>query len=573
MNEKVHNNNEVTMDQLMNQMEKPAIGRGRVKAEVHSILPDGVFLILDGKLDGFLPESELVRDINEYKKGDELEVLILKNDEEQGQSVVSEKKIYHKIAQKKVEDAFKKKENIEGIIDEEIKGGYQVTLLKGIKAFLPGSESMYKRGRAPLNKKLNFRVIKYRKQRGAPNIVVSLKEIKREYVEKYFEKFELGQVVSGKVESIKNFGAFVKLNDYITALIPASEISWDNTKRISDVLKIGENVEGKIINLDLDEEKISLSVKQLTPDPWLDVLEKYPVGSVVNGEVKNITPFGFFVALEPGVEGLVHISEVFWGNVKKDLKNVVETGEMVKVLIKEIDDKKRTISLSYKEVLGNPWDNVSEKYFQDKIYEGKVVKILPMGVIVELEDYVSGFVPVSEISWNFVDSIEDVVKEGNMVKVKILSIDKENEKMRMSIKQGEEDPWRNVIENYSVGDKVTGTVKRFTKNGAIVLIDECNVEAFLPISQVTIRRIEEIEEELNIGDQREFKIIKVIYQPENDLRNMRVSIRQLLKDKEQEEARKMIDKMNEGIDESGETSMEKQLKQIQEKMENSEEEE
>ncbi len=573
MNEKVHNNNEVTMDQLMNQMEKPAIGRGRVKAEVHSILPDGVFLILDGKLDGFLPESELVRDINEYKKGDELEVLILKNDEEQGQSVVSEKKIYHKIVQKKVEDAFKKKENIEGIIDEEIKGGYQVTLLKGIKAFLPGSESMYKRGRAPLNKKLNFRVIKYRKQRGAPNIVVSLKEIKREYVEKYFEKFELGQVVSGKVESIKNFGAFVKLNDYITALIPASEISWDNTKRISDILKIGENVEGKIINLDLNEEKISLSVKQLTPDPWLDVLEKYPVGSVVNGEVKNITPFGFFVALEPGVEGLVHISEVFWGNVKKDLKSVVETGEKVKVLIKEIDDKKRTISLSYKEVLGNPWDNVPEKYFQDKIYEGKVVKILPMGVIVELEDYVSGFVPVSEISWNFVDSIEDVVKEGNMVKVKILSIDKENEKMRMSIKQGEEDPWRNVIESYSVGDKVTGTVKRFTKNGAIVLIDDCNVEAFLPISQVTIRRIEEIEEELNIGDQREFKIIKVIYQPENDLRNMRVSIRQLLKDKEQEEARKMIDKMNEGIDESGETSMEKQLKQIQEKMENSEEEE
>jgi small subunit ribosomal protein S1 len=564
MNEKVHNNNEVTMDQLMNQMEKPAIGRGRVKAEVHSILPDGVFLILDGKLDGFLPESELVRNINEYKKGDELEVLILKNDEEQGQSVVSEKKIYHKIAQKKVEDAFKKKENIEGIIDEEIKGGYQVTLLKGIKAFLPGSESMYKRGRAPLNKKLNFRVIKYRKQRGAPNIVVSLKEIKREYVEKYFEKFELGQVVSGKVESIKNFGAFVKLNDYITALIPASEISWDNTKRISDILKTGENVEGKIINLNLNEEKISLSVKQLTPDPWLDVLEKYPVGGVVNGEVKNITPFGFFVALEPGVEGLVHISEVFWGNVKKDLKSVVETGEMVKVLIKEIDDKKRTISLSYKEVLGNPWD---------EIYEGKVVKILPMGVIVELEDYVSGFVPVSEISWNFVDSIEDVVKEGDMVKVKILSIDKENEKMRMSIKQGEEDPWRNVIENYSVGDKVTGTVKRFTKNGAIVLIDECNVEAFLPISQVTIRRIEEIEEELNIGDQREFKIIKVIYQPENDLRNMRVSIRQLLKDKEQEEARKMIDKMNEGIDESGETSMEKQLKQIQEKMENSEEEE
>jgi small subunit ribosomal protein S1 len=573
MNEKVHNNNEVTMDQLMNQMEKPAIGRGRVKAEVHSILPDGVFLILDGKLDGFLPESELVRNINEYKKGDELEVLILKNDEEQGQSVVSEKKIYHKIAQKKVEDAFKKKENIEGIIDEEIKGGYQVTLLKGIKAFLPGSESMYKRGRAPLNKKLNFRVIKYRKQRGAPNIVVSLKEIKREYVEKYFEKFELGQVVSGKVESIKNFGAFVKLNDYITALIPASEISWDNTKRISDILKTGENVEGKIINLNLNEEKISLSVKQLTPDPWLDVLEKYPVGGVVNGEVKNITPFGFFVALEPGVEGLVHISEVFWGNVKKDLKSVVETGEMVKVLIKEIDDKKRTISLSYKEVLGNPWDNVPEKYFQDEIYEGKVVKILPMGVIVELEDYVSGFVPVSEISWNFVDSIEDVVKEGDMVKVKILSIDKENEKMRMSIKQGEEDPWRNVIENYSVGDKVTGTVKRFTKNGAIVLIDECNVEAFLPISQVTIRRIEEIEEELNIGDQREFKIIKVIYQPENDLRNMRVSIRQLLKDKEQEEARKMIDKMNEGIDESGETSMEKQLKQIQEKMENSEEEE
>ena len=573
MNEQIHNNNEVTMDQLMDQMEKPAIGRGRVKAEVHSVLPDGVFLILEGKLDGFLPENELVKDINDYKKGDELEVLILKNDEELGQSVVSEKKIYYKIAQKKVEEAFKNGENIEGIILEEIKGGYQVSLLRGIKAFLPGSESMYGRGKAPLNKKLNFRIIKYRKQRGGPNIVVSLKEIKREYIAEFFKELEKDQIIEGTVDSIKNFGAFVKLNDYVTALIPASEISWDNTKRISDVLKVGEKIKGKIINLDLKAEKISLSIKQLTPDPWLDILEKYPVGTVVAGEVKNITPFGFFVALEPGVEGLVHISEVFWGNVKKDLKNVVKTGEKVKVLVKEIDDKKRTISLSYKEVLGNPWDDVSDRYFADRIYEGNVVKILPMGVIVELEDYVSGFVPVSEISWNFVDSIEDVVKEKDLVKVKILSIDTDNEKMRLSIKQGEEDPWKKVSNKFNVGDKVSGTVKRFTKNGAIVLIDECDVEAFLPISQVSIRRIEEIDEELTIGEKKVFKIIKIIYQPENDLRNMRVSIRQLLKDKEQEEARKMIDKMNEGIDESGESSMEKQLKQIQEKMEKGEKEE
>jgi small subunit ribosomal protein S1 len=547
MEEKMNRQDEnLSMEEIFEQMDVSSARKGsRRDAEVFSVQPDGLMVIMDGKLDGFVPLDQLINDLEEYKVGDKIEVMVIKTNEEEGRSTVSEKRVHARQALSKVEKAFREGSPLDGRIVSETNAGYNIRLLKTVPAFLPGSESGVRKGEGAPEGTLKFKVIRFKRQRNGINVVVSLRAFQDEAIKKYFSELEIDQLVEGVVESIKNFGAFVKLTDNVTALIPASEMSWDQSSRISDILKVGETVKAKIIGIDASEKKLSLSLKQLTEDPWQTLEERYPVDSTVSGTVKNITPFGFFVSLEPGVEGLVHISEVFWGNIKKDLKSVVEVGDEVKVTVKEINKEKRTLSLSYREALGDPWQEIGDKYREGDIRKAKTAKVLPTGVIFELEEYVSGFVPVSEVSWNFVDRIEDVVKEGEETEVKILSIDTVNRRMRLSIKQATVDPWEKVSEELSVGDYVSGTITRLTRSGAIVMIDSYGVEAFLPVSQVSIDRVENIEDVVTVGTKQELKIIRLVYDPDNDTRNMVVSIRQLIKDKETAETEEVMKGINE----------------------------
>ncbi|HOY26056.1 MAG TPA: S1 RNA-binding domain-containing protein [Mesotoga sp.] len=546
MEEKLERQDEnLSMEEIFEQMDVSSARKGsRKEAEVFSIQPDGLMVIMEGKLDGFVPLDQLVNDLNEYSVGDKIEVMVIKTNEEEGRSTVSEKRVHARQALSRVEKAFREGTPIEGRIVSETNAGYNIRLLRTVPAFLPGSESGIRKGENAPEGNLKFKVLRFKRQRNGINVVVSLRAFQDEAIKEYFEKLEVDQITEGTVESIKNFGAFVRLSDNVTALIPASEMSWDPGARISDLLKIGSTVKAKIIGIDESEKKISLSLKQMSEDPWATLEERYPVDSTAAGIVKNITPFGFFVSLEPGVEGLVHISEVFWGNIKKDLKSVVEVGDEVKVNIKEINIEKRTLSLSYREAMGDPWENIGQKYNEGDIVKAKTAKVLPTGVILELEEYVSGFVPVSEVSWNFVDRIEDVVKEGDETEVKILSIDSVNRRMRLSIKQATADPWERVSRELSVGDYISGTVTRLTKSGAIVMVDSYGVEAFLPVSQVSIERVENIEDAVSIGNHNQYKIIRLVYDPDNDTRNMVVSIRQLIKDKEAAETEEVMKDLN-----------------------------
>ena len=546
MEEKLERQDEnLSMEEIFEQMDVSSARKGsRKEAEVFSIQPDGLMVIMEGKLDGFVPLDQLVNDLNEYSVGDKIEVMVIKTNEEEGRSTVSEKRVHARQALSRVEKAFREGTPIEGRIVSETNAGYNIRLLRTVPAFLPGSESGIRKGENAPEGNLKFKVLRFKRQRNGINVVVSLRAFQDEAIKEYFEKLEVDQITEGTVESIKNFGAFVRLSDNVTALIPASEMSWDPGARISDLLKIGSTVKAKIIGIDESEKKISLSLKQMSEDPWATLEERYPVDSTAAGIVKNITPFGFFVSLEPGVEGLVHISEVFWGNIKKDLKSVVEVGDEVKVNIKEINIEKRTLSLSYREAMDDPWENIGQKYNEGDIVKAKTAKVLPTGVILELEEYVSGFVPVSEVSWNFVDRIEDVVKEGDETEVKILSIDSVNRRMRLSIKQATADPWERVSRELSVGDYISGTVTRLTKSGAIVMVDSYGVEAFLPVSQVSIERVENIEDAVSIGNHNQYKIIRLVYDPDNDTRNMVVSIRQLIKDKEAAETEEVMKDLN-----------------------------
>ncbi|AKI96778.1 S1 RNA-binding domain-containing protein [Kosmotoga pacifica] len=546
--DEVRKNNEenLSMDEIFESMDDFSMRRGSVKeAEVYSLQPDGLLVLFDGKLDGFVPESELVHPLKEYKIGDKIKVTILKVNEEEGRSTASEIRVFRRDALKTVENKFKNNETIQGKIVAKVSSGYNVRLLNVIDAFLPGSHSGLRIDDEIPEESLDFKIIAFRRsRRGAPRIVVSLKELKEQRIKAYFDSIKEGYMITGTVESIKKFGAFVKLTNDITGLIPASEVSWDSSVRIEDVLKLGDKIEAKVIGIDREKRKISLSLKQLQKDPWDDIEERFPVGTVHNGKVKSIVPFGFFVALENGIEGLVHISEVFWGNTRKKLQEVVKVGDEVLVKVKDIDRKKRTISLSYREALGDPWDDIESRYNVGKVVEGTVVKVLPTGVIIELEEYVSGFVPLSEVSWNFVDKIEDVVKEGDTVSVQVISLDKENRRMRLSLKKATEDPWKRVAEELKVGDYVSGTITRTIKSGAIVLVDDYNVEAFLPVSQVSDKKVENIEDAINPGLKQNFKIIRLVYEPENDSRNMVVSIRQYLKDIEKRETEEALKELS-----------------------------
>lgn len=546
MEEKMNRQDEnLSMEEIFEQMDVSSARKGsRKDAEVFSIQPDGLMVIMDGKLDGFVPLDQLVNGLEEYNVGDKIEVMVIKTNEEEGRSTVSEKRVHARQAVSKVEKAFREGAPIDGRIVSQTNAGYNVRLNKTVPAFLPGSESGIRKGDDAPEETMKFKVLRFKRQRNGINVVVSLKAFQDEAIKEYFKDLELGQILQGTVESIKNFGAFVKLNENVTALIPASEMSWDPSVRISDLLKVGEKVEAKVIGIDEKEKKISLSLKQMSEDPWATLKDRYEIDSTVVGTVKNITPFGFFVSIEPGVEGLVHISEVFWGNIKKDLKSVVEVGDEVKVNIKEINEEKRTLSLSYREAMGDPWENIGDKYREGDIVKAKTAKVLPTGVILELEEYVSGFVPVSEVSWNFVDRIEDVVKENEEIDIKILSIDTVNRRMRLSIKQATVDPWERVSEELSVGDHVSGTVTRLTKSGAIVMIDSYGVEGFLPVSQVSMERVENIEDEVKIGSHDQYKIIRLVYDPDNDTRNMVISIRQLIKDKETAETERVLSDFN-----------------------------
>lgn len=342
-------------------------------------------------------------------------------------------------------------------------------------------------------------VITSMEQRGRKlNIVVSRKRIFERMIDEFFSTKKLGDVVEGIVESIDNRGAFVKIGGILNAFVPNSEISYNSNLTPKDVLTVGKSFKFVIKEIDVNRRRVTLSLKALLPDPWESVPKKFSVGQTVSGIVTSIKPFGFFVKLEDGVEGLVPISEVFWGKPGK-IEDLVAVGDAVKLQIIDIRPDKRQITLSYKNALGDPWQKVEEKYLQGNLVSAKVVKILPNGAILELEPNITAFCNISELSWNFVDNPEEVIQEGQKVNVRIMEVDKENKKIRVSIKRASENPWEKFAQNHKEGDVVTARIIKVVDKGYIGLCE--GVEVYIPKTQVY--------DELEIGAEVSGKIIKL----------------------------------------------------------------
>ncbi len=469
-----------SFEQLLESYEPSEVGRRKVvEGVVTEIAPTHLTVDFGWKGAGIVPVEELVCEPTEYKVGQKIKVRIEKMNEEEGSALLSEKAPMMREIREKIKNASQNGQTVKGKILEAVKGGYRVLIEGVVEGFLPGSESLLGKDSLIPREKLEFEVISYEERGRRQNIVLSRKRLLEKQVERFFNEHRPGDVVEGVVESIEDFGAFVLIGTTIRALLPNREISYDPKVTAKDSLKIGKTIKAEIKDINQKERKLTLSLKTLMNDPWEDIERKYQVGSVVNGIVTSIKPFGFFVKIEPGVEGLVPVAEVFWGRQGK-IADVVSVGEPVKVEVLSVDPEKRKILLSYKKTVGDPWEKIEEKYEAGNIVNAKILKVLPNGAIIELEEGITGFCNVSEISWNFVDNPETVLKDGEKVKVYILDVDKTNRKIKLSIRKAIPNPWLEFAAKHKEGDTVNGKIIKKVEKGFIGLVED--IEVYIPKS-------------------------------------------------------------------------------------------
>ncbi len=448
----------------------------------------------------------------QVKPGQEFEVLIEDLDDGDGMPLISKRKADRIRRWEKVVTTYKEGDVVKGVATRKIKGGLLVDI--GVNAFLPASQVNIRRTDDIgewLGKEIEARIIKIDEDR--MNIVISRRRLIEEEREKMkaklFEEIEEGQVRKGVVKNIADFGAFVDLGG-LDGLLHITDMSWGRVNHPSDILKIDQEIEVKVLKVDKERERVALGLKQLTPDPWLNIEERYPKGTKVIGEVVNIMSYGAFVKLEDGVEGLVHISEMSWTRRVNDPREIVQIGDKVEVVVLDINKEKQEISLGMKQAETNPWELVEANYPPGTIISGKVRNLTNYGAFIELQEGIDGLLHISDMSWTKkVTHPSEVVKKGEEIKCVVLSVDPEKKRIALGLKQLTEDPWVHDIPNrYHIGDTVTGTVTKLTNFGAFVKLEE-GLEGLLHISELADHKVDDPEEVVKAGQVVEVRIIKI----------------------------------------------------------------
>jgi small subunit ribosomal protein S1 len=459
-----------------------------VKSKVLEIRDNLVILDIGFKSEGAVPLEEF-KDHPELKPGDEVEVLLEHLEDQEGSVVLSKKKADFMRVWERIRLAYEDDQPVEGTLVKKIKGGVVVDLM-GVDAFLPGSQIALRR--VPnidelLGQKYEFKIIKLNKRRR--NIVVSRRvilEVERAGKrEKLMKELQKDQVRKGVVKNITDFGAFIDLGG-VDGLLHITDMSWGRISHPSELVQIGAELEVKILDIDWDRERISLGLKQLQSYPWKDVAEKYPVGTRVHGKVVSITNYGAFIELEPGIEGLVHISEMSWTRNVRHPSKLVSIGELIEAVVLKVDPNEEKISLGMKQTEQDPWMVLPLRYPVGTRISGKVRNLTSFGAFVEIEPGIDGLIHISDMSWTKrIQHPSEVVKKGDTVDVVILNIDADNKRISLGLKQATEDPWLSIGETYPVGTDTTGTVARLMDKGVVVDIGN-DIEGFVPISQLNL---------------------------------------------------------------------------------------
>ncbi len=480
-----------------------------VKSKVLRVTENAVILDVGFKSEGSVPLDEFKE---RPKEGDEVEVFLEHLEDQEGAVVLSKKKADFMRVWEKIRVAYENDQPVEGTLIKKIKGGVVVSVM-GVDAFLPGSQIALRR--VPnidelLGSTYEFKIIKLNKRRR--NIVVSRRVIlenerasKREHLMK---ELEVGQVRKGVVKNITDFGAFIDLGG-VDGLLHITDMSYGRVSHPSEMVSIGAEVEVKILDIDWQRERISLGMKQLQPYPWKDIAEKYPVGTRVQGKVVSITNYGAFVELEPGIEGLVHISEMSWTRNVRHPSKIVSIGETIEAVVLKVDEQEEKISLGMKQTEQDPWMVLPQRYPVGTRIQGKVRNLTSFGAFVEIEPGIDGLIHISDMSWTKrVQHPSEVVKKGDAVEVIVLNIDADNKRISLGLKQAEEDPWLSIGERYPVGHQLRGRIVRMMDKGVVVDLGN-DLEGFAPMSQLGFDDVSNPADVVREGQVADCEVIEV----------------------------------------------------------------
>lgn len=479
---------EMSMADLLEEYESDSIENGAiVKGTVVDIKTDEILIDVGYKSEGVIPRSETFEG-EEYNIGDEVEVMVIKREDKNGNVVLSRRRVTEKKIWDVVFNAKTNNDSVEGKVVSKVKGGLNVDL-GGLIGFVPGSQIDIKKEsnfEKFIGQTLKFVIVEANRRR--KNIILSRRRLLEEKRDGAIEELVTiggeGSMVSGTVRRITDFGAFVDVGG-VDGLLHITDLSWGHVKKVTDVVNVGDEVEVMVLSIDREKGKVSLGLKQKSQDPWLTAGEKYQVGSEVEGTVRNIVNYGAFVEIEPGLEGLVHHSDMSWTRRGVNPKDLVDSGEKVKVRVLELDVENKKISLGMKQLSTDPWDTIASEYTVGMVVQGKVTNIVSYGAFVELKPGLEGLVHVSDMSWtNRVKNPADLVRIAQLVDVRILEVDTEKRKVSFGMKQVTPDPWTVVDRSYDRGEIYTGKITNVTNFGIFVELEE-GIEGLVHVSDIS----------------------------------------------------------------------------------------
>ena len=480
-----------------------------VNGTILDIRPQVVVVDIGYKSEGAIPVSEF--EDEEIEVGDEVEVLLERLEDDEGLIVLSKEKAAHKQNWEKIMKVYEDGGLVKGKVKGAVKGGLIVNV--GVEAFLPGSQVDIIPPRdlqEYVGNIYEFKIVKVNDDR--KNLVISRREVieaeRAELRQKFLQTVTVGDKVEGQVKNITDFGAFVDLQG-MDGLLHITDMSWGRISHPSEMLRIGQTLEVQILEVDREKERVSLGLKQMTDNPWQDIEARFPMGAEVSGKVTKLLPYGAFIEIEKGVEGLVHVSELSWVKRITRPSDVLELDQEITAVVLGISTEEQKISLGVRQLEENPWSEIEARYPIGKEIKGEVRNLTAYGAFVGLEEGIDGMIHVSDLSWTRkINHPSEMLKKGEEVEAVVLSIDKENQRVSLGIKQLDNDPWSDIDSKFKVGDKVNGTVAKIASFGAFVSLDG-DIDGLIHISQLSEEHVERVKDILKVADEVEARVIKV----------------------------------------------------------------
>ncbi len=481
-----------------------------VKGHVLEIRPKEFLIDIGYKSEGVVPASEFEAP-SEVEIGDEVEVLLERLENDEGMVVLSKEKAAHRQNWEKIVKVFEGSGLIKGRVKAVVKGGLTVNV--GVEAFLPASQIDIippKDLNQFVGNTYEFKIVKLHEDR--KNVVLSRREIieqeRAEKRQKFLTTVKVGDRIKGQVKNLTDFGAFVDL-DGIDGLLHVTDISWARVNHPSEALTVGQELEVLILDINHEKERVSLGLKQTQANPWENIEDRFPMGQTVKGKVTNLMPYGAFVQIEEGVEGLIHVSELSWTKRIARPSDVLTLGQEVEAMVLGINKEELKISLGIRQLEANPWDEIEQRYIIGRQVKGKVRNMTAYGAFVELEEGIDGMVHVSDLSWTKkINHPSEVLKKGDEVEAVVIDIDKANQRISLGVKQMEDDPWKAIESTFKIGDLVKGQVTKLANFGAFVALPG-EIDGLVHISQISEDHVAKVKDVLKVGQEVEARVIKV----------------------------------------------------------------